>query len=352
MTTATATKDAGPKLRVPPEEKFWKRYSPHGEAPLSLGGSVALHIIVGGTLLVLGIFAASLFGGRGGKMPVEPVRFGLPGGGGNKFGVDKGKGVGGAPKEDTGRDEETLPGQDIAPPLPKLSPVELKALEEKFDPETVRRITETKSESARAIAKLTDEIRKTLRPTSEGPIPGKGQGGGGRDGGKGDGVGSGEGPGTGPGKAKLNAREKRMLRWHMRFTARSGPEYLAQLRGLGAIIAFPTSRDQIYLTVHPGSNKANEEDVTKIQRIYWIDDKPGSVQDIIAALGLSIAPPPRFVAFMPEKLEKDLYDMEKRYVTKTLRRPFIEDKIDETNFRVVHTSRGWRPELVSVSMKP
>ena len=30
-----------------------------------------------------------------------------------------------------------------------------------------------------------------------------------------------------------------MLRWHMRFTANTGQEYLAQLRGLGAILAIP-----------------------------------------------------------------------------------------------------------------
>src|SRR5262249_8975439 len=51
MATGIPTTDKqapGPKLRVPPEEKFWKRYSPHGEAPLSLVGSFALHALAVG----------------------------------------------------------------------------------------------------------------------------------------------------------------------------------------------------------------------------------------------------------------------------------------------------------------
>ena len=73
----------------------------------------------------------------------------------------------------------------------------------------------------------------------DGLTPGKGQGGIGSGGGKGSGSGTGEGIGVGSGKSKLNDREKRMLRWHMRFTANSGQEYLDQLRGLGAILAVP-----------------------------------------------------------------------------------------------------------------
>ncbi len=353
MATATQEpKSATPVLRVPPEEKYWKRYSPHGEAPLSLAGSVGLHILVGGTLLFLGIYAAAWFGGGGRSMPVEPVRLDLGGGGGHKGGVDKGKGIGGIP-EDTGKGDETLPGQDDIPPPPKLSPVEVKAIEQKFDPATARFINETKSESARAFAKLDDDLRKRLRPTGDGPVPGAGKGGSGKEGGKGEGEGVGEGPGKGAGKAKLNAREKRMLRWHMRFTARTGPEYLAQLRALGAILAFPTADGyKIVRDLRPGA-RANVEDISSIQRIYWIDDKPHSVGDILGALGLTMQPlPPKFIAFMPEKLEKQLFDMEKSYVTGTLRQRWDEDKLDETNFRAVPDGRGgYRPELVSVNMK-
>ena len=41
MSTATPTREptsAGAAVKVPPEERFWQRYSPHGEAPLSMAG--------------------------------------------------------------------------------------------------------------------------------------------------------------------------------------------------------------------------------------------------------------------------------------------------------------------------
>ena len=74
------------------------------------------------------------------------------------------------------------------------------------------------------MAKLQKDLRKAIAP---GPKGSKGQGGGsgggdggGKEKGKGNKTGSGESTGT------LTQREKRMLRWHMRFTANPGPEYV------------------------------------------------------------------------------------------------------------------------------
>src|SRR5207249_1222703 len=117
------------------------------------------------------------------------------------------------------------------------------------------------------------------------------KGGSGSGGGSGTGRGTGEGSGTGAGsKATLNQREKRMLRWNMLFTANTGPEYLAQLRGLGAILAIPVKESgheveyRIVRDLRPPA-KFLEEDVGKIQQIYWFDEKPNSVRDILNALG-------------------------------------------------------------------
>src|SRR5689334_1487060 len=52
---STKTTPAGKPLLVPPEEQFWKRYSPHHEFPLSSATSVALHIIAIGLLLLVAI---------------------------------------------------------------------------------------------------------------------------------------------------------------------------------------------------------------------------------------------------------------------------------------------------------
>jgi hypothetical protein len=358
MSTAPPTQETPPDgpVLAPPEERFWKRYSPHGEAPLSWAGSFTLHALVGGTLLLFGVYLASVLFPPNRTLPIEPVRL-IAGGGGRPGGVGDAPGIGKG-SEDTsqaGTDDETLPGQeDNTPKRPALNKVEADKVTEKFDPDSVRVIQDTST--GRSYARLQETVRDKLK-LADGMTPGKGRGGPGKDGGKGSGKGKGEGPGTGPGKAKvsLTMREKRMLRWHMRFLARNGPEYLAQLRGLGAILAIPVREGpepeyKIVRDLRPGAQLL-DEDISKIQRIYWIDDKPNSVADIMRALGLRLNPS-RFVAFMPEKLEESLYKMEKRYAENVLGlRPFNEDRIDETNFRVVGTASGYRPELLSVTLR-
>ena len=342
--------------RVPPDEQFWRRYSPHGEAPLSIAGSIALHTLgLGGALLLI-IYIASLFSNTTQSLPVEPVRLALGGGGGKPVGSGEDPGIGIAPHEHLPQDPNPQTGIDDAPRRPALDKVEMSKVEEKFAPADARYINQSNSELVKALARLDDKSRHNFKPT-DGLEPGQGKGGTGSGGGIGEGTGPGEGAGKGPGKATLNKREKRMLRWHMRFTANSGPEYLAQLRGLGAILAFPVTEgaDPTYKVVHNlelGRGKLQDDDLSKISRIYWIDDKPQSVQDILAALGLSLPmTPSRFVAFMPQKLEDELFKLEKNYVERVLRLPFNEDKIEETVFRAVLTPKGYRAELISVSVK-
>ena len=355
--TAAPEKTAGPALsRVPPEESTWQRYSPHGEAPLSFAGSIALHTLgLGGALLLI-IYIASILSNSTQSLPVEPVRLAIAGGGGSKGGVGDGPGVG-KPSEDVGTpDENPQPGEVEAPRRPALNDVEKIKVAEKFDSVTAREFNQSNSEAVKRFIGLDDKLRKQL---GDGLNPGKGKGGTGSGGGTGTGKGPGEGDGDGPGKkATLNQRERRMLRWHMKFEARNGPEYLAQLRGLGAVLAFPVGdgAEPTYKVVHnltPGRAKLESDDLSKIQKIYWIDDKPNSVRDILAALGLNVRPlPSKFVAFMPQKLEDDLFAQERRYVENVLRKDFKEDKIEETIFRAVPAGRGYRAELISVAMKP
>jgi hypothetical protein len=350
VTASKPPKPAGPAKPALPEEKFWKRYSPHGEAPLSLVGSFALHLLAVGLLVLVSVYLASLLFQSDRSLPIEPVRLQLGGGGGKPGGSGDGKGIGhGAEDVGNNQDNEVLPGEDKIVRRDPLNPIEKNKLNEKFDSTSARYIQESNSESAKAFARLEDSIRRKL---SDGLKPGKGKGGTGSGGGKGTGKGTGEGAGTGAGKATLTQREKRMLRWHMRFTANSGAEYLAQLRGLGAILAIPVSDTQ-YKLVRELRHGAPllDEDLSNINRIYWIDDKPRSVRDIMLALGHPELNPPRFVAFMPEQLETNLYNMERKYVENVLRRRFNEDDIDETNFKVVPTGGKYKVELLSVNMR-
>src|SRR5438067_9637644 len=56
-TTETPSGSNGPAVKdkkalTPPEERFWQRYSPHHEAPLSGVGSFVLHGLVLGILIL------------------------------------------------------------------------------------------------------------------------------------------------------------------------------------------------------------------------------------------------------------------------------------------------------------
>src|SRR5437763_15402247 len=76
-----------------PEERFWKRYSPHGELPLSGAGSFALHALLVCLLVLLG-FLGVWFTRPSRTLPVEAVQL-AGGGGGRQNGVEGSKGLGG-----------------------------------------------------------------------------------------------------------------------------------------------------------------------------------------------------------------------------------------------------------------
>src|SRR5215203_2118516 len=74
----------------PPEEQFWHRYSPHGEAPISFGGSLLLHIAGGGIVLLFAVWLASQLGRGDRRLDIEPVSLMRGGGGGKAFGKGDG----------------------------------------------------------------------------------------------------------------------------------------------------------------------------------------------------------------------------------------------------------------------
>ena len=343
--SATATNDrtpspgAGPLL--PPGEQFWKRYSPHYEAPLAGAGSFVVHAVALGLLVLFAVYLVSFFKPAR-SLPIDPVRLGLPGGGAPGSGVEKGPGRSldeNLPRGDKDQAGDKGPDETERPPL---NPVEVARVKQDFAPRDAREIIARKNSAhVAAMVRLENALRHKLRPR-DGVPPGSGP----------------AGPGAGPGKAKLTQREKRMLRWHMKFTANSGPEYVNQLHSLGAILAIPVKEPRggepdyrVVRDLRRRPAKLEKEDLSQIQRIYWIDDKPQSVVDVMMTLGIRFRPS-RFVAFMPHELEQRLFEMERHHVEKVLRRTFDEDKIDETTFRVVPRGRGFEPVLEKVMMHP
>src|SRR5262245_33626219 len=77
------------KARIPPEEKFWQRYSPHHEAPLSGASSFFLHIGALGLGLLIVLYGKHLAESNK-SIPVDAVAFGSAGGGGDPSGAPDG----------------------------------------------------------------------------------------------------------------------------------------------------------------------------------------------------------------------------------------------------------------------
>lgn len=350
---------------VPPEERFWIRYSPHQELPLSAASSFALHILVGGLLILAAVYLSRYFKKSARPIPVEAVRLLPGGGGGSPDGTPGGRGLGGNGQEASNQGEDTKQSQAGTSSTDPDRPPRLTAPDEKQPtlnlPDANVRYVSTAPNKAYAL--LDKGVRETLRPRDPAPgngngtgtgrgngpggDPDKGRTGTGTGGGAGNGNGTGTGDANGPGKGNLTQREKRMLRWHMLFDTQDGNDYLSQLRQLGAILAIPlgagdpanTEFGLVRELRRPAT--VRREDVRKVQRIYWIDDNARNVQAIMAALGINMAPG-YFVAFMPEKLEQNLFEIEKEYMDR--HHPGAnEDQIQLTKFKLRRGPLGLTP---------
>jgi hypothetical protein len=342
MTSTLPSPDAASRPEdqklVPPDERFWRRYSPHGELPLSGASSLAVHLLLFGLLLLSAWLAFAVFRQAGRALPVDAVRL-EPGG--NPQGDGKAPGAGnGLIEQGKGEEEISDPitdGGEKRPPLKANADVGRPI---QFDEKELRR-------GHPGDAMVFDRLREAnqrIRGTEGQRRPG-----GGKDG-------EGDGPGVGKqGKGKLAEQRDRMLRWSLLFDTQNGRDYVAQLGGLGAILAVPVGKDEkkpdfkIIRDLSARPAKLLDEDIGKIQRIFWVDDKPQSVGDVMAVLGVK-AKPSYFVAFMPEDLENKLLKLEKAYLEKH-HKGRTEGDIDETRFRIKRIDRRYEPEVISLRLK-
>src|SRR5262245_37509836 len=217
----TAAKADARRPLVPPEEKFWQKYSPHYELPISGMGSLMIHVFGGVLLLVIGLLLLPLLRPND-PVPVEIVEF-EAGGGGNPNGIGDGRGDG-VLREDLPKDPQAQP-QEKVPEIPTTEPPKvvkddsLPIPDLTKDPAGTRTIEDSGIELQR-LSGLQEAASKKLM----GSLAGKGEGGPGSGGGKGKGKGTGEGDGSGPGKGKgtISRRQQRVLRWTMIFDVRDG----------------------------------------------------------------------------------------------------------------------------------
>jgi len=349
---------------VPPEERFWQRYSPHSELPLSGTGSLVLHILAFGLLGLAAWLATTLFSHANRSLPVEAVR--VSGGGGNPHGRGDGPNAG-APVEVGAKPNdaqpENAPPEDVSPPEIKIDPG-MKLDSPKFEDPTARPIQQGDAAN-NPFRKLRERAGKIQSPGSNPPASGPGQGGTGEGGGSGGGKGRGIGNENGEGPpANLTQREKRMLRWTLLFNTMDSSDYVAQLAGLGATLAIPVREngdDFDYMFVRnllARPAKLIDKDAQEVQRltrgIHWQDTNPKNAAGVLSVLGLpmpNIKPEKlHFLAFMPEALEKKLLQLELDYLHRKYPKR-SEDDIFSTTFRIRFRGGKYVPEVEKQKLK-
>lgn len=323
---------------VPPDEKFWQRYSPNGEPFLSGLSSFVVH----GVVLLIILVGLSWLMPKTTSEEIEPVLIGdgiEGGGGGHIQGQDAGPQLS---KKDDVNEDLNKPKDVPTPDVPK-------------DDAKVKTDTTPKLADDPDAISLVDQM-KQKKPTSAGVflkdalegITGKGGGGTGWGGGTGAGVGTGIGDKDGPGTGKSNRRGRRVLRWTVNFNTQSGADYVRQLNLMGAILGVPDTKGKLMVIRDLNERPARPayENVRDINRIFWVDDRAESARSVAETLQLDIIPS-QIVAFYPEAIEKQLLDTEMTYGKKYKR--LKEEDISETVFNVAF--RAGKPVFTVVSQR-
>ncbi|HEY1379104.1 MAG TPA: hypothetical protein VGF55_20045 [Gemmataceae bacterium] len=328
-----ATKTSPTATQQPPEPKFWVKYSPHHELPISSLASLAWH-----TLAVVLVVVVAWVVARGGsdEMPIETIQFGDVGSGGTAgTGKTPGVGTGGDPLVEAATADELPPdAQRPEEPLHDIKGLQITPKDllndvtlDKDSERELAKFTERGTKALEQLSKLDKRMRKAL-------MAGDGTGTPGADGGSGGGDQG--GTGNKPGSGTLNERTKRKLRWTITFNTQSGGDYLQQLHSLGAILAFRTPdgelkcvKDLMRRPVKPVG-----EDLQKLNRIFWIDDKRDSVEQLARALGLDFVPE-QIVALFPYEFEKELLRKELAFRNRK------ESEIHQTRFQILMRGSGY-----------
>ena len=306
------TPDETPAGAVPPDDKFWRKYSPRLEFPISLVLSLLLLLAAFATLvgfMLLGI-------GDGPQKKTPPIS--LVDGGLD----DAGNGSPGAKGGGTDAAEKLVPSapQETPEPVPTDAPPEPTVKEPTVTPDDPNGSKPTPvAEASAAYASLEDAARKALI----GPkgTPGQGDP-------------KGDSRGKGPGGIGSDSTRARSLRWTIGFTTNSGRDYLDQLHALGAKVLVPDPSDPRKMTLFtdlknpkPGTVASDADLVAFGGQMQFCDTKPDSVREVGKALGLPTAPT-AFWAIFPKGIETELTALEVKY------RGLRSSEIEQTRFSV------------------
>lgn len=282
--------------------KWWQRYSHHGEFPWSSVTSVALHLFI---LLLLAAAAAPLLQYDRTPPAVDVLVVGdepnaAPGEGDGLPEAGDLAGTDDAEMEPAPEDQEITEVQEVAEPEPFEPEMVVPEAGAQFQ-EQKQQLQTARDQLAAAKQRLQDALKK---------------------GDKARGTGGGGGSGA-------SGKAARAARWVLRFRFSGVEDYLKQIDGLGATLAFPAENQKFRCFYNASApNPKSEVRNPPNNEINWIDDDMKSVQEVARHLRISSAP--FMVLFLPQELEDRLSQLERAYNN------LEEDEIASTIFEVVY----------------
>lgn len=314
---SAGTVGESPSPRLPPDEKFWKRYSPHHEFPLSTVASIAIHAMVGAVILCLGWMLVRSLERK--PLPIEPIR--LAEGGRNPLGAGSSKG---GPLPQPAEAADNTPPESVPTNTkPESDPEPLKLPERKLpDPVTkennvLKRLLERGKTAIKGFDRVNAETQRKLFDGLRMP-------------------GDGEGFGVG------QQRAKRLSRWRI-LVSLNAEECRRQMRALDFVVAIPEPGGLNSHRVFRDLNvpvRGRDEDLSNLGgRLWWsMEDEVLRVMPQVLMLS---SQPPYAIGFFPREFEEKLAVLEKRY------RGRNEDEIHATEFAIEKRGNSYEPEVVS-----
>ncbi len=345
-----------PNLRLPPDEKFWQRYSPHHELPLAGMTSFFVHGMVLGVATLGGMWYLFQRESDSNKPPsMDVVQIAGMG--------DGAEGAGGAPGAPG---DAQLAPTEYVPTLPtasrELAPPPENALREAPKIEFIIPevgATEPKTDADSILQKLEKDAVKQAETTPpmkvvKMAVPGTGKPDGiGGQGGAGGGPGKGlKGTGVGVGGVAARAFTKAEIyanRWSFNLSG-GGKEHVNKYLAMGVTVALQHPNGKVYfikdLRRRPVDLRLGNMDKYE-NAVKWRNDLPGSMLNLAQELKLPFVPA-MAVILLPQDREQKMADVELRYAQKLGLAP---EAIRETKFDFQLRGGEFEPVVVDMLKK-
>lgn len=292
---------------------WWRRYSPHWELPWSSLSSLVLHIF----LILLVIAAATPFIRPDPTPPTVDVLY---------IGEDADAAAGDA-EGPPGEEVMAATAEESMEPVPETQVTEVQEVKAP-DPVKIEvpiadvgKQVEEQESQLQEVKNRVNQVKDALAKNLDKGSPGGGGG------------------GSGP-----TGRAARPARWVLRFNTSSPNDYLTQIGGLGASLAFPLQGSDLLYFEDPDapSPRSQRKKMAGETRLYWVDDNAPSVAGVCRTLGIEVSP--MMIAFLPQALEDRMLQLELAYAN------LEEDQIASTHFECVQ--RGGKYDVVVVHQIP